>query len=463
MRAAKLALLAPLLAGCPDRTIAGVPVEQGKVETKIIPAVQRRDIDILFLIDNSGSMKEEQDSLRANFGRFISVLESLDGGLPNVHIAVTTPDLGTSAIDGTTAGNLGGCANQGNAGAFRALPGSSIRYLSDIDVGGVRQRNYTGTLTERFSELADVGIVGCGIEQHLEAVKRSLDNNPSNAGFLRRDAYLAVIVIADEDDCSLAQSSLFAGNTGDPTWGDQVNFRCTKQGVECDTPSTDLETVGVRQDCHPKYDSTMLTQVDRYVDFLKGLKADPLDVVVAGIVGDEGPFEIIKKINGASVLKQSCSYTGPTGEQFAYPAIRTLDFLAQFPDRTTRATICDADLSDGLIQIGALLKAVVQDPCFTAQPADVDPTTEGAQYDCTVTEVRRVANKPPEELRIFGQCDATHSKTPCWTIEEDAVTCSYTQTDPHLKLVVDRGSEIPGADTAVKVSCVTTASSGALF
>src|SRR5690606_25633594 len=58
MHATKLALLVPLLAGCPDRTIAGVPVDQGSVDTKIIPAVPRRDVDILFLIDDSGSMEE---------------------------------------------------------------------------------------------------------------------------------------------------------------------------------------------------------------------------------------------------------------------------------------------------------------------------------------------------------------------------------------------------------------------
>jgi hypothetical protein len=326
----------------------------------------------------------------------------------------------------------------------------------------VRQRNYTGTLTERFAELADVGTDGCGIEQHLEAVKRALDGNPQNTGFLRPDAYLAVIVIADEDDCSLAQSTLFAGDPASSTYGDLVNFRCTRQGVECETPSTDLEIVGPRQDCHPRYDTTQLTQLERYVDFLKGLKADPYDVVVAGIVGDEGPFEIIKKPNEMSVLKPSCSYTGPTGEQFAYPAIRTAEFLRGFPTRNTRATICEGDLSAALTQVGVVIKDALGEPCFQNPLLDVDLETPGDQYDCAITEIRHRINQEPEEVRVLAACDPTHSRLPCWTIEADAVTCSYVPA-PHLKLVIDRGGEIPAPDIRIKASCVTTSASGSLF
>jgi hypothetical protein len=70
-------------------------------------------------------------------------------------------------------------------------------------------------LAQAFSQLASVGTNGCGIEQHLEATKRALDGNPLNAGFVRDSAFLAVIVIADEDDCSLASSALFDGNRSD--------------------------------------------------------------------------------------------------------------------------------------------------------------------------------------------------------------------------------------------------------
>jgi hypothetical protein len=429
------AVMLSLVAGCPDRTIAEVPVDQVNVETKDLPSAPRRDIDILFLIDDSPSMLEEQDSLKANFGRFISVLESIDGGLPNVHIAVATPNLGSSALDGTAPGTLN-CAGTGEGGRMRRLPNGAA-FISDIDDGkGGRTRNYSGALADAFSQIATVGAGGCVVEQHLEAVKKALDNNPANTGFLRDDAYLAVVILADEDDCSLAQSGLFAGSN--------INFQCTKQAIACDSPGTSLDQPGRREDCHPDYESKVMTHVDRYVDFLKGLKRDPRDVIVAGIIGDAGPFEIVSR-NGVSSLKPSCEY-GPSGnKQYAYPALRTQDFLAQFPNRSTMATICDGDLSDGITQVAALLKRTVSDPCFEH--------TLAAPYDCAVTEVRGEL-----ETGVIPACDATRSQTPCWHVEEDAQRCAYTQTDPHLKLVVERGGQLPSPETHVRASCVTGAS-----
>jgi hypothetical protein len=462
MRATLAALLVPLLAGCPDRTIAGVSVDQGTVTSKDIPAVPRHDVDILFLIDDSLSMKEEQASLKANFGRFITVLESIQGGLPSVHIAVATPNMGTSAIDGTKAPSIGTCVGSGENGKLRRLPNGGPAFLSDLaGSGGTRQRNYTGTLADAFAQIAEVGTNGCGIEQHLEAVKHALDgSNPENAGFLRKDAYLAVILVADEDDCSLAKSTLFNGNANDATYGDIVNFRCTREGMECDTPDTDLDVVGPRRDCHPKYDSTVIAPIDRYSDFLKGLKADERDVFVAGIIGDPGPVEVIKK-GSVSVLKQSCEYTSATGEkQYAYPGIRMFDFLDQFPTHNANASICREDLTGGLTQIATALGAELGATCFAEQLADLDPEQDGYQYSCTVTDTRHVPGQPDEELAVLPTCDATKSRIPCWHIDEDVATCGFTKTNPHLKLVIERGGEIPTSDRRVRVQCVTVPASG---
>src|SRR5690242_4714584 len=56
-----------------------------------------RDVDILFMIDNSPSMQEEQDKLNANFPVFMNELKKIPGGLPNVHIGVISSDLGAGA------------------------------------------------------------------------------------------------------------------------------------------------------------------------------------------------------------------------------------------------------------------------------------------------------------------------------------------------------------------------------
>jgi hypothetical protein len=457
MHATRLLWLTLLLPGCPDRTISAVVPAQDSIEVKDFPAVPRRKIDILFQIDSSGSMMEEQASLRANFPKFIEVLETIDGGLPDVHIGVITPDMGASATDGTTVSGIGGCTGRGKDGALRVLPGNTIRFLADeIDGAGNRVPNYPGSLTDAFSSLADVGFDGCGIEQHLEATRTALANHPSNTGFLREDAYLAVVIIADEDDCSLAQSTLFQGIPMDGAYGDRVNFRCTNEGVECDSPAIPFEdATGVRTDCHPKFDSERITPVERYVDFMKGLKRDPRDVFVAGIVGPQDPFRIGQKPNGATVLESSC----PTESgQFALPAARMGYFLEQFELRNTRTTICNRDLSGGLAQIAAEIKVLPGERCFRNDLTDVDRESPGPQYGCTITEYQRIPGGDDVELGVIPPCNGGSGT--CWRIEEDPDECFYTEADPHLKLVIDRVGPAPGNDIFIKAQCVTTESSG---
>ena len=443
-------LLLLLIAGCPDRSISAVTPEQGKVETKDIPT-QRRGADILFVIDNSGSMKEEQDSLRANFGKMMEVLETLDGGMPDVHIGVATSDLGTSTEDGSSDGSKFGCNGTGDDGQLRTTPVVTGRYIADDGHGS---KNYSGTLDAAFSALADVGTLGCGIEQHLRGMERALQN-PANTGFVRPDAYLAVVVIGDEDDCSLANNGLFDSSAN----ADTVNFACTNDGVECDEP--DMTTPGKRTNCRASDHAHWVQSTDHFAEFLKNQKTDPRDVVVAGIVGDPTPFGITSK-NNVSVLAPSCTYAGPTGDQTAFPAVRTTDFLSQFELRTS-ATICGADLQKGMTQIGALLKAEFGDPCFENQLADSDPSTPALDPDCSVSEVKRISGGDDVELDLIPACKQTSGATPCWRVEEDAVSCSYTHTDPHLKLVIDRGGAAVDPAIHVRASCVTVDPIGSQF
>src|SRR5678815_649034 len=110
-----------LLAGCPDRTISKVNPQQGRVDYKDIPVTVNRDIDILFVIDDSPSMLDKQTNLKANFPTFIDVLNTIQGGLPNVHIGVVSSDLGTKGADDATAGpsigsGPGSCSGTGASG-----------------------------------------------------------------------------------------------------------------------------------------------------------------------------------------------------------------------------------------------------------------------------------------------------------------------------------------------------------
>src|SRR5262245_8768539 len=59
-----------LLAGCPDREVTRVDPLQDNVLDKEIPVNINRRLDILFVVDNSGSMAAEQANLTANFPQF---------------------------------------------------------------------------------------------------------------------------------------------------------------------------------------------------------------------------------------------------------------------------------------------------------------------------------------------------------------------------------------------------------
>src|SRR5206468_1737842 len=137
----------------------------------------------------------------------------------NLHIGVATSDLGTSAVGDAMPGpalpGTGGCMGTGKDGELQTSsmigPGNFILDVGNSD--GSRSVNYTGTLASTFSAVASVGTAGCGFEQTLEAVQRALANTTANAGFLRPNANLAVVILSDEDDCSLEHASLIGNDT----------------------------------------------------------------------------------------------------------------------------------------------------------------------------------------------------------------------------------------------------------
>jgi hypothetical protein len=464
---------ASLLVGCPDRSISELTPLQGRVEAKDIPITVNRDLDLLFLVDDSPSMADKQANLAANFSKFIDVLSTITGGLPNIHIAVVTSDMGTHGADGKTAPGIGtlgqgGCNGTGKDGTMQLFgaPVSGGPFISDIaQPDGSRQKNYTGKLVDAFATMAKAGAGGCGFEQHLEAIKHALDPSPAgnriNDGFLRDNAFLAVIIIADEDDCSMKDTTMLGNESA--ALGPQQSFRCTRFGVLCDnngaTPDA-MTAVGNKDQCHPNESSVYLANVQGYVDFLKGLKKDdPSKVIVAGIMGTPTPFATelrAPRPNDAKIpaLAHSCTYIGGDGKpEVADPPIRLKFFLDQFPNRSTFASICQMDLSGGLQQIGDLLKTVIGDPCIEGKLADTDPSTPELDYDCSVSSVTN-PNDASRAETILARCPdngGAAGDPPCWHLLLDAMSCPNSD---HFTLKVERQDKLP-SETHIVANCVT--------
>lgn len=133
-------------------------------------------VDILFVIDNSGSMEYEQKSMASRVSNFLNVVQGLDW-----QIAVTTTDP-RSEID------LGD-------GKLIPLYNKTNSYVLTPSTSNASQ---TLSMTLQRPE------VGSGYEQGIRtayrAVERSLASAGTNKNFIRSDAQLAVVLISDEDE-----------------------------------------------------------------------------------------------------------------------------------------------------------------------------------------------------------------------------------------------------------------------
>jgi len=136
--------------------------------------------DILFVIDDSCSMSDEQDELAANFDSFIQtfVQSTID-----YHVGVVRAALGSDTDVW---------------GVLEDVPGFGGKWI-DQDTGTTAQDKI-----DAFTEMAQVGTDGGVCEMALQASFSALtyQTNPGypNEGFLRDDANLAVIVLSDEID-----------------------------------------------------------------------------------------------------------------------------------------------------------------------------------------------------------------------------------------------------------------------
>lgn len=427
----------------PDAPSDAAMPEPALPEVALVPVTVNRDLDILFVIDDSPSMLDKQANLKNSFPVLVNTLSALTGGLPNIHIGVISTDMGTKGADETTPGPTigsgpGSCTGTGKDGLLQ-IHGATVtgNFLSDIDNGGTRARNYTGTLEEAFSAMASAGANGCGFEQPLAAIKRSFEQ-AANAGFIRSTARLAIVLLTDEDDCSVSHPSVFGPDT--LTLGPLNSLRCTQFGVTCDTGGAtpdDMSVIGAKADCHANETSPYITDIGRYATFLDAVKADPHDVMFGAIAGATTPFSVELRSppgDGTAIpaLAHSCAYAGANGTEVADPPAR-IDHLARSIRRGSIQNVC-GDVANAMLALGQRMNALVGAPCLLQEVAL--PVTCKAFDEVGTTQTELPA------------CSATVT-TDCYRVTEDASTCASGQ---HLKLEVVRSSPA-AADTWTSLRC----------
>ena len=148
-------------------------------------------MDVVFVVDDSGSMAAKQQKLRANFPRFVDVLDQYKtkaGSVLDYRLAVTSTD--------TERGDLktGGKGGFVTAPKTTCIPGPPRAWLERTDPA----------VASAFACRAGLGTTGSTEEKPLEALLLSLTDRQAdqNRDFLRADALLAFIVLTDEEDGS---------------------------------------------------------------------------------------------------------------------------------------------------------------------------------------------------------------------------------------------------------------------
>jgi hypothetical protein len=428
------------------------------------------ELDILFVIDNSASTADKQTLFSQNFAQLVAALDAFPGGRPSLHIGVVSTTVGTgSDIDFGTECPKVAPSDDGllqNTARISGCGAPNGRFLSDLPNASGRSVNYTGTLANAFSCVATLGTTGCGFEAPLESMKRALDGSrPENAGFIRPEADLAVVVLTDEDDCSVKDPAIFSLNNVGP--GD---FRCQPLfAYTCDQMIT-ATGAGNYTGCKATTGS-YLQDTGAYVSFLESIK-DPSQLIVATIAGADsmgtmpaptgfsiatGP--ITQPFTQSLALLPSCSTTINGASAIGRPGLRIADFVSRFTLRGQFYSVCQSDYSQALVDIGQRLFAAMG-PCIEGDidATDSDASNPGVQPRCTVTDIENYGQASQTEAQLPA-CQMTapgqpaDGARPCWWVQNDATTCpSATTTPTHLLLHVERSAP-PPIDTFTKISC----------
>ena len=460
------------------------PVQQTDVQITIAPV---RRLDLLFMIDNSPSMKPKQDKMREQFPKLIEALRDREEKtLPDMRIAILDSDLG-AALSGQ-------CTNSelyGDRGVFQMRDAEGCGANADarwLEFTKGQAVNFTGDVSQVFGCLAsNVGVVGCGFEHQLGALIWAfyLEDNKQQLEFLRSDAYLGIVILTDEDDCSAPPDTrMFDRKERGEAW----SLRCATRGHRCDDarlefPTTESLSVPYST-CRARTDETCdssqvdtssatdcnpLLDISEMVSSIKQLKGggDEADekILVAGIFGRARTADKAEPTYKVGLIPDPTP--GVTGEVYDYwpicfdpdfppsgsgwdktaadhgaaGGLRIEAFLNEFPEKSRLAySICESDFGPAMAGIGEALRIKMNNLCVPYRLVDVGDEP-GLQADCRVAyRIPRwvtddggkgsvVFEESPESLPA---CDAT--RTPdCWEVLHGDANGSKDQKSTALR------------------------------
>jgi len=474
------------LASCQSAAGSAAAAGIGQQTDLSISVAPVRQLDMVFMIDNSPSMAPKLNKLAQQFPKLLETLKDpSDGSYPDLRVAIIDSDLGTGGA--YQSGSCGPNASSDGSASFGDLGNFQMRgavgcgasadalWLDEYAHGKPASYDRTMDISQVFGCLAgNLGARGCGEEHQLQSFELALaakDLHQNQRGglqnaFLRPGAYLGLVILSDEDDCSAATN---VGMFGDKPelHGESTSLRCATRAHQChgvnlaDAPPgypTSAKFEASFADCAARSDAcpnatdgnaatdasqpttcSPLEDIHHLAQQIKALKADPDDqIAVAGIfgwprTGANGQPDMANAKYKIDLVpgprpEDADNQQGPEWDYWpvcydpdhqpvdttafdadawgwgAQGGLRIAAFIDEFGANGLKFSICERDFSRamGLFRDTMLVKKV-QALCIDAKLMDVDPLTPGLQPDC------RVVYRVPETDSTTGKITYTES------------------------------------------------------
>jgi len=432
--------VAAALVSCMDREpapVCPVPTELNQSASFIAPF---EGVDMLVVVDNSGSMAEEQEVLATSFFTLVnSLVDPLPGWkyppADDVRIAVVSSDMGLQwggkpyeagdgwpndaipctaagdngnfqtygsgkAIDlqhnmipcdgdgsqcptGWTCGGIGDdpdhpqwglCQAPGGDGSDQECPGLAAIW-AETPQASTDPPAPNPELAFQVACLSALGTDGCGFEQQLQAAAVGLHRS-DQAAFVRANALLSVMVVSDEEDCSIESNELFAA----PEIQDQAQGEIN---IACGNNEQFL------------YDTELL--YDTFVAAKDGREDAVIFAAVVGVPpGDDSPCQgsghelgaclDAEEMQNVPVIENDAWFFRPACTRFegdvevtkARPGRRYVELAQQASSMGYVYSICNADWSPAMEDIARLIAESMGGTCYP-KPLDWDPLTRQAK------------------------------------------------------------------------------------
>jgi len=474
-----LAAAVPVVWACTSRSFeAPMVTPTQSFQNRVIQKVNN-ELDILFMIDSSSSMTSMQQKLLDQLPKFMEVLQALPMGLPSVHVAVVSANMGATSNQDLSAAH---CNNGGgdNGKFFSAPEGICVAttldpgatFITDDEAGTTGAagtiKNFTAAdpagIGTVFQCIGLLGSSGCGFEQQLASIDRALGGDgqlppPQNADFLRPEAYLGIVMLTNEDDCSATASAdpipVYSSETDIQSIsnldGPIANYRCNGGPLGahlCQDPTGPDPTALEQPPINPPPDAqgtadrptldltncqdnttgtSGLIPVSKFVSDIQALKKDPANqILVGGIIAPASPYSVVwlpgSGPNTAELwptIQHSCGpaggVTNPEGtivtdDSFGDPGVRETEFITAFGTNGIKASICDKTYESAMTTIAMKLGQLIKPKCIEGV---IQQDAKG-QPICTVTNELTI-NKMMKNVPV-SSCAANGGASPCWAL-----------------------------------------------